>query len=170
MAKKGNRLRSFEKNNRTLDISSAQEERQKKRKSGKGKKIKTQQKSAVLSAVPADGAEGAENAGGRSSEQRGGLAAGKKRLNLFRLAGFALSLIFIIIVGMSVKNIYDLKEREQALMDRHEELLHMKEELTLQLENVNSDEYIEEQARRELKLIKGNELIFYFTEDDGRDD
>jgi cell division protein FtsB len=46
----------------------------------------------------------------------------------------------------------------------------MKEELTLQLENVNSDEYIEEQARKELKLMKGNELIFYFTEDDKSDE
>lgn len=109
-----------------------------------------------------DGEAAAETSAEKAAQ---GAAQGKGRSRLVRLAGLGISLIFIFIVGMSVKNIYDLKEQEAAVMDRHEELLQMKEELTLQLENVNSDEFIEEQARRELKLIKGNELIFYFTEE-----
>ena len=39
MAKKGNRLREFEKNHRVLDISTAQAERQKKRVKTKEKKV-----------------------------------------------------------------------------------------------------------------------------------
>ena len=68
-------------------------------------------------------------------------------------------------VVMSVKNIFDLKEEERALKQRNEELIQLREELLMELNNVNSREYIEEQARKELKLVKGNELIFYFPDD-----
>ena len=67
---------------------------------------------------------------------------------------------------MSVKNIFDLKAKEDVLLDKQAELKNLKEELTMELENVNSDEYIEAQARKSLKLVKGNELIFFFSEDD----
>lgn len=52
------------------------------------------------------------------------------------------------------------------MLDKQAELKNLKEELTMELENVNSDEYIEAQARKSLKLVKGNELIFFFSEDD----
>ena len=66
---------------------------------------------------------------------------------------------------MSVKNIFELKDEEAALREKKAELTRMKEELTLRLDNVNSDEFIEEEARKTLKLVKGNELIFFFPED-----
>ncbi|MCI8609988.1 MAG: hypothetical protein HFE73_10125 [Firmicutes bacterium] len=135
MAKKGSRLREFEKNNRVLDITNTQQERQKKKSTGK--KVKT----------------------GNPSEQ------GKKPLNLVKLVGIGVSLVFVMVVAISIKNIYDLKVRESALLDKHQELLKIEETLKLELENVNSDAYIEEQARKELKLIKGNELIFHFSDE-----
>ena len=64
-----------------------------------------------------------------------------------------------------MKNIYDLKAREADLQKENQKLEQMKEELTVELENVNTDEYIEEKARRELKLIRPNELVFYFPDD-----
>ncbi|MGN1413581.1 MAG: septum formation initiator family protein [Anaerovoracaceae bacterium] len=73
--------------------------------------------------------------------------------------------MFLLVVGISVKNIYDLKEREAVLQKENQKLEQMKEELAVELENVNTDEYIEEKARRELKLIRPNELVFYFPED-----
>lgn len=82
-----------------------------------------------------------------------------------KFIGVAVVTVFLLMVAVSVKNIFDLKEEERALLQRNEELLQLKEELLMELNNVNSDEYIEEQARKELKLVKGNELIFFFPDD-----
>lgn len=137
MAKKGSRLREFEKNHRVLDITSAQKERQKKKSSRKPQE-----------------------------EKKEDIANKKKRrVSWIRVIGLAVCAVFLLVVGISVKNIYDLKEREADLQKENQKLEQIKEELTVELENVNTDEYIEEKARRELKLIRPNELVFYFPDD-----
>lgn len=137
MAKKGSRLREFEKNHRVLDITSAQKERQKKKSSRKPQEEKNED------------------------------TANKKkcRVSWVRVIGLAVCAVFLLVVGISVKNIYDLKDREADLQKENQKLEQIKEELTVELENVNTDEYIEEKARRELKLIRPNELVFYFPDD-----
>ena len=141
MAKKGSRLREFEKNHRVLDISGAQRERREK-KSGR-----RQQEEAEASA------ENAENKKKR------------RKISWVRITGLAVCTVFLLVVGISVKNIYDLKGREADLQKENQKLEQIKDELTVELENVNTDEYIEEKARRELKLIRPNELVFYFPDD-----
>ena len=157
MAKKGNRLREFEKNHRVLDISTAQEARRKKKEkrgilSGKG------------AGIPA-GTDAAAVAAASSAAAAAGDGTSGKRRHLVKLIGMVVVVIFVLMVVMSVKNIFDLKEEERALKQRNEELIQLREELLMELNNVNSREYIEEQARKELKLVKGNELIFYFPDD-----
>ena len=137
MAKKGSRLREFEKNHRVLDITSAHKERQKKKSSRKPQE-----------------------------EKKEDIANKKKRrVSWVRVIGLAVCAVFLLVVGISVMNIYDLKEREADLQKENQKLEQIKEELTVELENVNTDEYIEEKARRELKLIRPNELVFYFPDD-----
>ena len=143
MAKKGNRLREFEKTHRVLDISSAQESRKKKKK---------------------EKAEMAEAETASANVQAGQETAGR-HTNWVKLIGVAVIIVFAVMVSLSVKNIFDLKEEEAALQERNRELTLIKEDLMMKLDNVNSDEFIEEQARKELKLAKGNELIFYFPDD-----
>ena len=159
MAKKGNRLREFEKNHRVLDISTAQEARRKK----KEKKGILSGKSATAQA----GADGTTMYAGTVTEggETGSDGKSGKRSHWVMLIGMAVVVIFVLMVVMSVKNIFDLKEEERALKQRNEELVQLREELLMELKNVNSREYIEEQARKELKLVKGNELIFYFPDD-----
>lgn len=137
MAKKGTRLREFEKNHRVLNISEEQEARKKRKETTKATKAVKE----VTDESP------------------------KSRRHLVKLIGSAVVIIFILMVVMSIKNIFDLREEESALKQRNEELLQLKEELNMELDNVNSKEYIEEQARKELKLVRGNELIFYFPDD-----
>ena len=91
--------------------------------------------------------------------------AKKKKANWVKPVCIVISLLILAVIGMSVKNIIDLKSKEAALQERKAELTALKEELTVKLNHVNSDEYIEEEARRSLKLVKGNELIFFFPED-----
>ena len=50
-------------------------------------------------------------------------------------------------------------EKEEALA-RQEELLMIKEDLTAEYANISSAQYIERLARRDLKLVKSNELLF----------
>ena len=142
MAKKGSRLREFEKNHRVLDITTAQQERQKKKSTRKPQEEKR---------TDTDTAE--------SGNKK------KCRVSWVRVIGLAVCVVFLLVVGISVKNIYDLKAREADLQKENQKLEQMKEELTVELENVNTDEYIEEKARRELKLIRPNELVFYFPDD-----
>ncbi|MGN0713070.1 MAG: septum formation initiator family protein [Anaerovoracaceae bacterium] len=142
MAKKGSRLREFEKNHRVLDITTAQQERQKKKSTRKPQEEKR---------TDTDTAE--------SGNKK------KRRVSWVRVIGLAVCVVFLLVVGISVKNIYDLKAREADLQKENQKLEQMKEELTVELENVNTDEYIEEKARRELKLIRPNELVFYFPDD-----
>lgn len=137
MAKKGSRLREFEKNHRVLDITSAQKERQKKKSSRKPQEEKNED----------------------TANKK------KRRVSWVRVIGLAVCAVFLLVVGISVKNIYDLKDREADLQKENQKLEQIKEELTVELENVNTDEYIEEKARRELKLIRPNELVFYFPDD-----
>ena len=139
MAKKGSRLREFEKNHRVLDISTAQEERKKKKKERKK--------------AAEEKAEESRSRGKKSS------------VKWLRLIGLLTSAGITVMVILSLMNISDLKEEEAAQRLRHTELLEIKEELLMAVDNINSDEFIEEQARKELKLVKGNELIFFFPED-----
>lgn len=148
MAKKGSRLREFEMNHRVLDISTSQEARRRKKENRKQKMTEADETASEVKSAAASGE--------RTAWKRG---------SWMKLIGIAIILVFIMIAAMSVKNIYDLKAEEASLMQRNEELLRLKEELLMELDNVNSREYIEEQARKELKLVKGNELIFYFPED-----
>lgn len=145
MAKKGSRLREFEKNNRVLDITGAQEERRKKR----NKKPKT---------IREASAQG-ESTVVASTEEK------KTEPKNIKMISIIVSVIFLFAVAMSAKNIIDLRAEKSALENRNAELLYMKEELTLELQNINSAEYIENQARKELRLAKADELIFYFPED-----
>ncbi len=149
MAKKGARLREFEMNHRVLDISAAQEARKKKK-----------EKNRILPEKIAADAGTYEKVAEAAGERAEG-----KRSSWMKLISMAVVAVFILMVVMSIKNIFDLKEEESVLMQRNEELLQLKEELLMELDNVNSKEYIEEQARKQLKLVKGNELIFYFPDD-----
>ena len=51
-------------------------------------------------------------------------------------------------------------------MQKQAELNLIKEELTAELEHIDSAEYIEQQARKNLRLIKKNEILFVLPEDD----
>lgn len=68
---------------------------------------------------------------------------------------------FFLKTGVQIVKLQAEKEEAEA---RQEELLNEKENLTEELENINSDDYIERMARKDLKLIKNNELLFVLPE------
>ncbi len=87
-----------------------------------------------------------------------------KRLSWGRLLIFAviiLTIAYFIVSGIKIIRLNAEKEEAQA---RQEELLRIKEDLTAEYENINSAQYIERLARKNLKLVKSNELLFILPE------
>ena len=84
------------------------------------------------------------------------------------------AIVVLLVVGlcMSVKNIFDLRAEQKALTEQKEALVVEKKSLEEELENINDYDYIEEQARMQLKLIKPGEILYILddgTEKDSED-
>ena len=91
----------------------------------------------------------------------------KKRRAPGKAGLIAAALIILVIAYFVVSGIKIIKlnqEREEAEA-RKQELLNTKEELMAQYENINSAQYIERLARRDLKLVKANELLFILPDE-----
>ena len=85
---------------------------------------------------------------------------------LTRLLVLVTVCVVIGLLGKSVVNIISLQNEKHQ---REEELQSLKDEISKDqdiLQQVNSDEYIEQQARSELKMIKEGEIL-YVVRDDG---
>lgn len=90
----------------------------------------------------------------------------QKKDNYIKIAVCAVVAILIVYFGVSAIKIIKLNNEMDEVTAYNRELLKDKESLQLELENINSADYIESQARRDLKLIKPNELLFIFPEKD----
>lgn len=149
MSKKGRRLREFEKNNRTYNITESSERREKKYASIAAKRNKTVSEKEEITQ--------------NKAEKR------KKKLKIVNMKRFVASVIILILiasVGMSAINIIKLTIQRNELQAKNAELIKMKEDLTSEMDFINSAEYIEQQARKELRMIKENELLFVVSEED----
>lgn len=91
---------------------------------------------------------------------------GRKKVNYTKIALCAVVIILIAYFGVSAIKIVNLNKEKEEVTAYHQELLQNKEDLQLKLDNINSADYIESQARRDLKLVKPNELLFIFSERD----
>ena len=76
-----------------------------------------------------------------------------------------MALIIISVVGFSVFRIVDLKLEERQLLAQQEALIQEKEKLKEQLENVNNPEFIEQEARKQLKLIMPGETLYILKDE-----
>ena len=84
-------------------------------------------------------------------------------------------LLVVVIVFLSlyiIKSEMKMRELQKEKTYQEEEnarLTREKEELENELENINSDEYIEYMARKNLNMVKSGELVFILPEDEGSD-
>ena len=93
----------------------------------------------------------------------------KKRvkLNQGRLILTVIVVILIAVVGMSIKNVFDLRAEQKSLQEENQNLLQQQEALEAELENVND---LEEQARIQLRMIKPGEILFVLDKEQDKDD
>lgn len=91
----------------------------------------------------------------------------KKKLNTGRLVLSLIVLFLLIGCAFSIKKIVTLHIEKNHLEKTHKELEQKKDDLTAELKNVNELDYIEEQARKQLKMIKPGEVLYVL---DGKKD
>ena len=89
----------------------------------------------------------------------------KSKVNKGRLAFAIIVLVLAIFVAVVVKNIIALHVEKSKLQRQETELKSKKEELTAELQNADDLEYIEEQARKLLKMIKPGEVLYILNGD-----
>ena len=87
------------------------------------------------------------------------------RINRGRMALTVIVVLLIAGLGMSVKNIFDLWAEQKALTEQNKALAVEKNSLEEELKNINDYDYIEEQARIQLKLIKPGEILYILDDD-----
>jgi len=147
MARK-RRSREF-KNSQVIDIAAAREERRQRRALASAKK---QQK-----------------------EKRHKEEPSKRRAVKLARRRIVYGLIFIIIsviIGFAVFNLISLKIEEANAIAELEALKEERDRLEEELSHIDSDEYIEQQARRELRMILPGETLYVLKnkEDDESND
>lgn len=68
----------------------------------------------------------------------------------------------IAVVGFSVFNIVSLKQEQKDIKQQQEELKALKAEKEQELKHINDPDYIEQQARAQLRLVLPGEKIYVF--------
>ena len=93
-----------------------------------------------------------------------------KRLNRIRIAIFIVVVVLFTVVTMSIKNVLDLTVEQHQLKKENQELKEEKARLEKEFENINDKNYIEEQARKQLNMVKPGEIVYIIEEDSGKTD
>ena len=91
-----------------------------------------------------------------------------KKKHLSRQQKQILAAVCIIVLLFSftyVRKIIKLKVQQKELIKQQEQLIAERDRLKAKLKNVNNSEYIAEQARKQLRLVNPDEILFVFDED-----
>ena len=133
---KNKRSKEFKNSSQVIDIEEARDHRRLKREEATEKKSKSSKTKAVI------------------TERR----ATKKARR--RMVFFLMFLIIIVIIGVSVFNIVLLKLNEARIEKEQLALLEQKARLEYEFSQIDSLEYIEQEARQQLKMIKPGEILY----------
>ncbi len=89
----------------------------------------------------------------------------KIRINIGRMIVVAVMIVLIGVTSFSVKRIVALKIEQNQLRREQTSLKAKKEKLKYELKHIDSESYIEEQARKQLNMIKPGEIIYMIEKD-----
>ena len=89
-----------------------------------------------------------------------------KRINHVRIAVFAVIIILTVVVGMSIKSVLELSIEQHELKKENADLKEQKAALEREFQNINDKSYIEEQARKQLNMVKPGEIVYIIEEDE----
>lgn len=101
-------------------------------------------------------------AGVRAAEQKLARPGARQSRKRKRIITTAIVAVIIAVVGLSVYNITALKKEQQQARERQQELKELKAEKEEKLKHLNDPDYIEDQARAQLRLVMPGEKIYVF--------
>ena len=78
---------------------------------------------------------------------------------------FAAAVVFVLLGSMYGRDIIRLKAENRALKKQQIALEMQREELQEELKKANNQEYIREQAKKQLRLLNPGEILFTFDEE-----
>ncbi len=106
-------------------------------------------------------------------EANGGKVKPRKRMKRTRKARLIYSAIIITMIAfvcIAVLSVMSLRVEEQRIMAEREALLSKKERLEYELHQIDSLEYVEQQARQLLKMIKPGEILYILPQKENLND
>ena len=110
-----------------------------------------------------------EGLSARMDERRRRVAKGRRRRK--RTTVLLIVLAFALLATMCGRDIVRLKAENRQLKKQHAALEKQRDELREELKKTGNQEYIREQARRQLRLLNPGEILFTFDdEEDGGSD
>ena len=89
----------------------------------------------------------------------------KRRINPGRLILTVIIVVLIFFAAISVKNIISLHIEKNDLEKENARLEDEKNQLQNELENADDPEYIEEQARQQLRMVMPGEVLYIIEEE-----
>lgn len=95
---------------------------------------------------------------------------GVKRRRRKALTLVAAIIAFALLATMCGKDIVRLKAENRALKKQQLALEQQRDELEKELKNTNNQEYIREQAKKQLRLLNPGEILFTFEEEEPAED
>jgi cell division protein DivIC len=113
-----------------------------------------------------------ENSSGKTDDEfRKHIADRRRRMERRRTfkktrTVFLLIIVFALLFTMCGKDIVRLKTENHKLKKQQAELTAERDRLKKELKQTKNKEYIQEQARKQLRLLSEGELLFLFGEDD----
>lgn len=142
LKKKKRRSREFKNGSQVISIEEARRSRKRKREQAAVKKYKMKKPKSVVT-------------------QRQAVKKARRRMvYLF------IFLFVICVIGASVFNIISLKLTEAKTLKEQQDLLQQRAKLEKVYSQVDSPEYIEQQARQQLRMIKPGEILFILQDQD----
>ena len=90
----------------------------------------------------------------------------RKRIRKRALTLVAVVAVFVMVGTLFGKDIVRLKAENRALKKQQIALEQQRDELQKELKNTNNQEYIREQAKKQLNLLNPGEILFTFDEEE----
>ena len=100
----------------------------------------------------------------RIEERRRLNSVRRRRKKVFTL--FAFIIAFVFLATMCGKDIVRLKAENHALKKQQIALEQQRDALQEELRNANNQEYIKEQAKKQLRLLNPGEILFTFDQEE----
>lgn len=104
----------------------------------------------------------------RIEERRRKSSSRRRRKKAFTL--IAVVVVFAFLATMCGKDIVRLKAENLALKKQQIALEQQRDELQEELKNTNNQEYIREQAKKQLRLLNPGEILFTFEDEEAAED